>query len=398
MSCPSDTNATVTACSANSCLIGACGAGFSPNAAGTTCVMTGPIFSGAPVAIVQSVGRFAVSLAGDGNALVVGDEDGGGGNGSATVYTRSVGIWSVGTNVTRPSYAGNFGISVSLSHDGNTLVVGDDAGDGGPGSATVYTRSAGMWSVGTNVNRLTGAPGGGGDFGTSVSLSQNGNTLVVGDDGGGNFDGSATVYTRSGGTWSAGTSVNRPSGAAYFGRTVSLSQDGRDLVVGDYGGGGGPGSVNVYTRSGGTWPGSANITRPSDAGHFGYCVSLSQDGNTLVVGDYGGSDLHGSATIYTRSGGTWSVGTNVTRPSGAGNFGTSLSLSQDGDTLVVGDGAGDGGPGSATVFTRTGGTWSAGTNVTRPGGATNFGTSVSLSQDGNTLVVGSSRAVHVYTR
>lgn len=396
MACPSDANATATACSANSCVISGCSAGFSVNAAGTTCVMTGPlpIFSGAPLAIVRpaDADRFgcSVSLSGDGNTLAVGDYNGGSStNGSATVYTRSSGAWSSGTGVSRPTGAENFGYDLSLSLDGNTLVVGNVGGSNSYGAAIVYTRNSGTWGTGTTVARPSGATD---YFGAKVSLSGDGTALVVGG------NGSATVYTRSNGTWSTGTNISPPNGTRDFGSSVSLSQNGNTLVVGDYSGGAGlNGSATAYARNNGTWSAGTNITRPIDViGNFGIDVSLSGDSNTLVVG----SEV--LATVYTRSGANWNTGTNVTRPSAASvAFGTSVALSTDGNTLVVGDYTGSSDMhGSATVYTRAGGSWSAGTNVTRPDdGAVRFGTSVALSGDGSTLVVVDyDSVVYVYTR
>ena len=110
------------------------------------------------------------------------------------VYTRSAGIWSQQAYV-KASNRGNgdeFGISVALSGDGNTLAVGawfessSTTGIGSTpdelafraGAAYVFTRSAGTWSQRAYVKASnTGAAD---FFGASVALSSDGNTLVVG--------------------------------------------------------------------------------------------------------------------------------------------------------------------------------------------------------------------------
>jgi len=95
-----------------------------------------------------------------------------------------------------------------------------------------------------------------------------------------------------------------------FGSSVSLSSDGNTLAVGAYdegsnakGIGGdeddnslfGAGAVYVFSRSGTTWTQQAYVkasnTDPND--WFGYSVSLSSDGNTLAVGAMGEDSIAG---------------------------------------------------------------------------------------------------------
>jgi pimeloyl-ACP methyl ester carboxylesterase len=122
------------------------------------------------------------------------------------------------------------------------------------------------------------------------------------------------------------------------------------------------------------------------------------------VGGSGDNGGVGAAWVFTRSGGVWSqqgaklVGTGA---AGQTSQGSSLAVSGDGNTIVVGgpnDAAGPPGPpptvaaGAAWVFTRSGGVWSqqgaklVGTGVV--GSGANQGYSVAVSADGNTAVVG----------
>jgi len=106
----------------------------------------------------------------------------------------------VGTGAKQPAEQG---LSVALSGDGNTAIVGGPF-DGLVGAAWVYTRSGGLWSqqgdklVGSGVAGSLGAA----LQGYSVSLSGDGNTAIVGGPYDNNFAGAAWVYTRSGGVWS----------------------------------------------------------------------------------------------------------------------------------------------------------------------------------------------------
>ena len=95
-------------------------------------------------------------------------------------------MWSEQAKLVGTGAAGiaSQGVSVSLSGDGSTAIVGGFGdnfrfGDNFPtGTAWVYTRSAGVWSQqGKLVG--TGAISGAGQ-GYSVSLSSGGNTAIVG--------------------------------------------------------------------------------------------------------------------------------------------------------------------------------------------------------------------------
>jgi hypothetical protein len=74
--------------------------------------------------------------------------------------------------------SGRFGISVALSSDGNTALIGANK-DGFGGAAWVFTRSGSTWTQ--QGTKLTPLDGGFGDqFGSSVALSSDGNTALIG--------------------------------------------------------------------------------------------------------------------------------------------------------------------------------------------------------------------------
>jgi FG-GAP-like repeat len=159
----------------------------------------------------------SVALSSDGNTAIVG---GPGDNrntaaeasvGAAWIFIRNNGVWSQQGYKLIGTGADGFavqGVSVAISADGNTAIVGgpNDAlttNSSGVGAAWVFTRSAGIWSQ--QGPKLVGSLGvAGPQQGFSVALSDDGNTAIVG----GPFDnqtdggavGAAWVFTRSGGT------------------------------------------------------------------------------------------------------------------------------------------------------------------------------------------------------
>jgi hypothetical protein len=369
--------------------------------------------------------QFGISMAlsGDGNTAIVGvwqDDVGGNVNqGTATVFTRSGGLWTQQQQITAAGGAAsdNFGISVALSSDGNTAIVGayldDVGGNSNQGTATIFTRSAGFW---TEQQQITAAGGAAGDsFGISVALSSDGNTAIVGaygDDVGGNVNqGTATIFTRSGGIWTQQQQIAADGAEAYdsFGISVALSGDGNTALIGalldDVGGNFDQGTATIFTRSGSIWTQQQQITAADGAplDYFGVSVALSGDGNTAIVGalldDVGGNVDQGTATIFTRSGSVWTQQQQITAADGAAvdYFGISVALSGDGNTTIVGarldDVGGIADQGTATIFTRSGSVWTQQQQITAAGGSVDdqFGSSVALSSDGNTSMVGAYR-------
>lgn len=107
------------------------------------------------------------------------------------------------------------------------------------------------------------------------------------------------------------------------------------------------------------WDGSFLNSDTVGGGALPGPTSISADGDTFVVGDASDNAADGSVTIYTRSGTHWSVQQTIDGASGQDDeFGTSVSL--DGDSLIVGapDLTASDSPGSASVYLRSGGTWS----------------------------------------
>jgi hypothetical protein len=241
-----------------------------------------------------------------------------------------------------------------------------------PGETTTTTAAA---AVASSQNVISPTDASDGDsFGGAVALSADGKTLAVGalyDDVSGNKDqGSVTVFGRSGKTWVEEKVLVAENGNAedWFGYSVALSTDGNTLAVGavyaDANGNKDEGAVSVFARSGGAWAlqKTLNISGGTAGDLFGYAVALSADGSTLAVGaisdDVNANVDQGSVSVFARTGSAWKEQQVITLDNGAasGNFGWSVSLSTDGNTLAAG--GPNQGAGKAAVFTRSGGTWS----------------------------------------
>ena len=150
----------------------------------------------------------------------------------------------------------NLGMSIALSADGSTAIVGGpghhnaDLGRsplvGPAGAAWVFTRSQSAWTQ--QGNKLIGATKEYGvglwSQGASVAVAADGNTVIVGGPSDNKTMGAAWVFTRTGGAWTqqgdklVGTDAYRmgeAQSARGQGMAVALSADGNTALVGGWG-------------------------------------------------------------------------------------------------------------------------------------------------------------------
>jgi len=390
---------------------------------------------------INEVFGSVVSISGDGNTLAVsapsedsaatgvnGDQgdDSTVNSGAVYVFTRSDRGWQQQAylKASNPDRRDRFGSELSLSADGNTLAVGvafEDSNARGvngdqtdnsafsAGAVYVFLRNGDSWQQQAYLKASNTEAND--EFGQNVSLSAAGNTLAVGakqessdalgingDQDNNNEPGSGAVYVfvRSGGTWQQQAYIKAStSDGLIFGRSVSLSTDGNIMAVGAHNT---TGDVHMFERSGGIWREEAVFgDLPGSP-----IVSLSGDGHTVAV------VALTSTVIFENTGGSWQEQARFTkgRTSTLNQYTDGISLSADGNTLAIGssrDFTGQTGlqgyrgvqprfenAGAVFVYTRGDGTWlqevyvkASNTSISNQ-----FGKSVSLSANGDTLAVG----------
>jgi len=413
----------------------------------------------------------ASAVSGDGDTIAMGaPHENGGANSAGAVYvfTRRGGTISQQAylKASTPGDGANFGSSVALSRDGNTLAVaayyeassatginGNQSDRSIPeaGAVYVFTRTGSTWSQQAYIkasNTGSAAVGDGfaeGDqFGYSMALSADGNTLAVGaigedsktmgvngdqTDNSANQSGAAYVFTRSGKTWSQQayikSSMTRQN--VLFGYSIGVSANGDTLAVAEYDADRGKGALYVLVRSGGVWTHQARIQagNAENGDSLGYSIAISDDGNTMAAGaadedclipginpagcekDQPLDNSSGAAYVFVRSGTAWAqqVFLKSSNPARQDWFGVRIAISGDGNTVAVGapnedsaskgiDGKQDDNTapeaGAVYLFTRSGTTWVQQAYVkssnTRAGDE--FGSSLAVSRDGRTLLVG----------
>jgi hypothetical protein len=366
----------------------------------------------------------------DGTKVVVGVKDrdtpGYSNSGAAYIYTYSGGSWDAGIKIVAFDGATNdeFGRSVSMSGDGTKVIVGawseDMNGSSDAGSAYIFTydSSSSTWDAGIKIPHLLYSTGD--KFGWSVDMSSDGTKIIVGAPYNDNVQGdSGAAYTftydSSSSTWGSELRIKASDAESndYFGDSVAMSGDGNKVIVGahaeDPGGDSYAGSVYIFTydSSNSNWGSQVKIDLALDKApndYFGWSVAMSGDGNKIIVGardeEPGGLLDAGSAYIFTyglTNYNQWDAGTKIVASDGAApsdHFGYSVAMNSDGTKVVVGafnedpDGISD--AGSAYIFTYSDGSWDVGTKIVAPDKAVAdyFGRAVSISGDGNKVIVG----------
>jgi FG-GAP repeat protein len=443
----------------------------------------------------------AVAISADGNTIVVGaphessaargingnaDDNSLYASGAAYVFVRRGDAW-VQQAYLKASNAGQsdlFGMNVALSADGNTMAVsapwersaaagvnGDQTDDSLPqaGAVYVFTRSGDSWQQqvyvkASNTGRRASQGelvGDGDQFGFSLALSGDGNTMAVGattEDSaatGINGDqandsaqsaGAVYLFTRTGNTWTQQAYVKGSNTEAgdLFGYDVGLSEDGKTLVAAGYdedgpgrgvnvdqgNGVNGSGAIYVFSREGTGWRQDGYLKGSRSEGNdaLGFSVAISGDGNTIVAGagdesclvggiNPEGCDMDkpedasggtaGAAYVWVRSGDTWreQAFIKASTPDLQDSFAANLAVSRDGNTLLVGAAMEDSRArgingeqqdnsaiesGAAYLFTRSGTTWSQQAYIKADNADEfdEFGASVAVSGTGRTLIIG----------
>jgi hypothetical protein len=292
--------------------------------------------------------------------------------------------------------SGYFGMFISLSADGNILAVGSPFENNSTGAVRIYIKSGSSWIQQGNTIVSNASSG---YFGGAVSLSSDGNALVVGSEKENSIYGTIRVYVRNTLTqqWGLLQVINQTS-AVNYGKFVSLSSDGKILAVAENS------FINIYDRD------SISSGFGYKTGFGGDRVVVSPDGNTIAIGTPSENISAGAVRVYIKNTSTtpftWSLqtATPITTGIAGSNFGCSLAFSYDGTTLAVGSQT-ENNYGAVRVYVRSGSNWNLQTTPLSSGFIESiFGYSISISYDGNLLAVGSSDeasfygAVRLYSR
>jgi len=311
-------------------------------------------------------------------------------NGQLSIGNEFINSWNNSAFINNGNVG--FGLSSSVSSDGNIIVVG--AYDSN--KVFIYTKESGSSWTGTPTPTVTlTGPIASSWFGISVAISNDGNTISIGA----SLQNKLYIYTKSSGSSWTGTptetTVINGSGSDGFAYAHGLSGDGTIIVAGA------SNRLFIFTRSG-SWSSTPSLTLANASwnltsnlgGYLGYGVSISNDGNTVMTSAV---ELNKAFLYRKSSGSNWSgnvyeyaystSNSNATF-TGTGRFSNSMAMSDDGNTVVIG--ATDGS--KAYIYTiSSGSSWSKTPTLTSTITCTAgyaFGMSAAVSIDGTTVVIG----------
>jgi hypothetical protein len=297
------------------------------------------------------------------------------------------------------------GFAISLSADGNTVVIGAqfnaDAGSAS-GHVRVYENNSNVWQQkGNDINGVAVND----KFGFSVSISADGNTIAVGapDNNSNGFEaGHVRVFEFQGGTWTQiGSDIIGEAFSDHSGYSVSLSADGNRVAIGApdnglvEGEGANFGQVRVYENQSGSWVQIGDdIDGENPEDNSGYAVSLNQDGSVVAIGAPNNSNATtgagaGHVRVYRYQADDWvQIGDDIDGEATTDKFGGAVSLNNVGNILAVGA-IDNNSMGHVRVFENLEDTWmQIGDDIDGESVGDNFGVSVSLNADGSILAVG----------
>lgn len=347
---------------------------------------------------------WSTAMSANGSIVAMGsifNDNSGGSAGHVRVFGLSAGTWTqIGADLNGETGGDQTGQSVSLSDSGNVVAIGEPFNNDlgfTSGQVRVFRNINNVWTqVGQDLfgqNAIASA-------GTSVDLSADGNIVAFGAPNTivspfPSFTGNVEVYELQGNSWvQKGGDIDGDGSIIKFGQSVSLSDSGNIIAIGQTGD---PsnisipqiGRVKVYQFINNQWVQLGNtIFGLVDRDEFGFKVSLSASGNILAIS----TNASNVVLVYQLISGVWTqLGNLMTGENIGDGFGSSISLSSNGSRIAIGAKNYTSGSniGRAYVFENQGGNW---TLINNPiNGVSNNGQtgfSIAISQDGSKFAVG----------
>ena len=246
-------------------------------------------------------------------------------------------------------------------------------------------------------------------FGSKVSISHDGSRVATGafgNDANGDRSGHVRVFEYDGSDWvQLGNDINGPVTFALFGNSLSFSGDGQRVATGGvassmYTTSDTRGYVRIFEYDGSDWVQlGSDLIGEAVGDRFGeQQISLSANGSRIAVGAHfndGNGNNSGHARIFEYDGSDWvQLGSDID-----GLFeeqsGNSVSLSDDGNRVAIGSPllggtqlSNGGLRGGARVYEYNGASWvQLGSDIEAPVAGDQLARDLELAGDGNRLII-----------
>ncbi|NPA34786.1 MAG: hypothetical protein GXO48_07665 [Chlorobi bacterium] len=244
----------------------------------------------------------------------------------------------------------NLGSSVAMSGDGKIVAIGAPGHNRGldfdVGRVNIYEKVNGKWEFrqalfGSQEEEL---------FGSKVALSGDGNVLVIsapGYDASYSYDqGAVVIAYREGDSWKPRDTILGTQEKQRLGMSLDLSYDGTRLVIGSpkYDVRFSPsmssndGKAELYHRENNQWVLKLTVFGSETGDHLGRSVSISGDGNIVVVGSPFASpqwNQEGRVLVYKWRGISWRLQTSINGTNPGEKLGFNVDLDFHGNWLAI---------------------------------------------------------------
>jgi hypothetical protein len=224
----------------------------------------------------------------------------------------------------------------SVAIDGNTIIAGGSGGSEDYGAVYVYVKPSTGWTNMTETAQLTSSFGQYYPLGNQVAIS--GNTVLTDS-----LEGTTVVFVKPSAGWKTVSTADATLIMPYGTASMAVSQNGT-VVLGALDENYLEGSAFVFLKPLGGWKGNVTPVAqlvPSDPTFFfGRSVSIDDDGDTVVGGAYNGCEFcdNGAVYVYVRPSRGWVNMTQTAKLKPPDNLalGTSVAIAGTGERIVAG--------------------------------------------------------------
>ncbi|MCL7752542.1 T9SS type A sorting domain-containing protein [Polaribacter sp. Z022] len=343
----------------------------------------------------------STSISIDGSIVAIGapgNDSNGSDSGHVRIYKNESGVYTqIGDDINGEAAGDNSGFSISLSSDGSIVAIGAPGNDGNgssSGHVRIYKNINNVWTqVGSDID----GEAAGDNSGFSISLSSDGSIVAIGAPNNssiGSLAGHVKIYKYKSGVWTQiGNNIEGNLPLSKAGQSVSLSSDGSIVAIGapfNSQQGSFSGYVKVYKIESGVWTQHGSSLHGIENDQFGWFINLSSDGSTIAIC----SNTQNYVKVYKKeSNGLWiqkGETINANNIQNQGGFSISLSLSSDGNILLLGEPKNNNSKGDVNIYRFESGVWNKkGSTISGSSESDNLGFSVSLSENGNNFITSS---------
>ena len=242
-----------------------------------------------------------------------------------------------------------FGYSISLNDEGNRIAIGapysDVNGISNSGLIQVYEFSNESWNqIGQNIYGVTGS-----EIGSGVKLNGEGNKLVYTSSVTTSEPytlGGVSVVSYNGDNWSQIGETIIPESSQenntilIYPDCISIDNEGNTVALILSGSFGYNGVVKIYENIENNWVQVGNSIAGEPSPYFSFTptsVSISGDGITVAVGSDVGGNNEEYTFVYEWDETSWTQkGEFIVGEQSTSGFGSSISITDDGDIIAVG--------------------------------------------------------------